>query len=420
MTQGQVNEVRPADASPRFGIVFLVVLLDIISFSLLLPVLPYYAATFGATPTQIGFLTGLYALCQFVGAPIIGRLSDNVGRKPMFLVDIGGNFIGFLVLASASSLWMLFLARFIAGCVAANIPVAQAYITDVTTKAQRSSALGLIGAAFGVGFTIGPALGGILSKNGYVVPALLSAGLCAVNFLVIALFLPESLRKAKKDTLSKEQPNQEPDKPEPLFDIALLRRLFTSQHTAPLLIFWAGFSVAFAMFQQNIALFNKYHLNLTARETGYVFAWIGILVSLMQGVFLRILTRTWSDEALLKISAPVMVLSLVPWAFTPNVVVLLIVLVPLSFAASTLITVINSLLTKASAHDEIGGAMGIAGAIDNSTRFGTAFAGGVLIQRVGTFAPGAAAAVIMFTMLLWWRFGRVKNEETQARDKEIH
>lgn len=420
MTQGQVNEVRPADASPRFGIVFLVVLLDIISFSLLLPVLPYYAATFGATPTQIGFLTGLYALCQFVGAPIIGRLSDNVGRKPMFLVDIGGNFIGFLVLASASSLWMLFLARFIAGCVAANIPVAQAYITDVTTKAQRSSALGLIGAAFGVGFTIGPALGGILSKNGYVVPALLSAGLCAVNFLVIALFLPESLRKAKKDTLSKEQPNQEPNKPEPLFDIALLRRLFTSQHTAPLLIFWAGFSVAFAMFQQNIALFNKYHLNLTARETGYVFAWIGILVSLMQGVFLRILTRTWSDEALLKISAPVLVLSLVAWAFTPNVVVLLIVLVPLSFAASTLITVINSLLTKASANDEIGGAMGIAGAIDNSTRFGTAFAGGVLIQRVGTFAPGAAAAVIMFTMLFWWRFGRVKNEETQARDKEIH
>lgn len=421
MTQGQVNEVEPADASPRFGIVFLVVLLDIVSFSLLLPVLPYYAATFGATPTQIGFLTGLYALCQFFGAPIIGRLSDKVGRKPMFLVDIGGNFIGFLVLASASSLWMLFLARFIAGCVAANIPVAQAYISDVTTKDQRSSALGLIGAAFGVGFTIGPALGGILSKNGYVVPALLSAGLCAVNFIVIALFLPESLRMAKKGAAN-EHPSQEAQsvKPEPLFDIALLRRLLTSSHTAPLLILWAGFSFAFAMFQQNIALFNKYHLNLTARETGYVFAWIGILVSLMQGVFLRILTRTWSDETLLKISAPLMVLSLVAWAFTPNVVVLLIILVPLSFAASTLITVINSLLTKASAHDEIGGAMGIAGAIDNSTRFGTAFVGGLLIQRVGTFAPGAAAAVIMFAMLLWRSLGSTKSKEAQPRDEGTH
>ncbi len=413
MTQDYLDKVNTTEASPRFGIIFLVVLLDIISFSLLLPVLPYYAATFGATPTQIGFLTGLYALCQFFGAPIIGRLSDKVGRKPMFLVDIGGNFIGFLVLASASSLWMLFLARFIAGCVAANIPVAQAYISDVTTKEQRSSALGLIGAAFGVGFTIGPALGGILSKNGYVLPALLSAGLCVVNFLVIALFLPESLRLEQKGIANKKHANEEP-KPisaEPLFDIALLRRLFTSPYAAPLLIFWAGFSFAFAMFQQNIALFNKYHLNLTARETGYVFAWIGILVSLMQGVFLRILTRTWSDELLLKISAPVMVLSLAVWAFTPNIIVLLIVLVPLSFAASTLITVINSLLTKASAHDEIGGAMGIAGAIDNSTRFGTAFAGGVLIQRIGTFAPGAAAAVIMFTMLLWRSFTVSRNQE---------
>ncbi len=416
MTQADFDWQQNLRAKPRLGIIFLVVLLDIISFSLLLPVLPYYATALGATPTQVGMLTGLYALCQFVGAPIIGRMSDNVGRKPMFLVDIAGNAIGFLVLASASSLWMLFLARFIAGCVAANIPVAQAYISDVTTKEQRSSALGLIGAAFGLGFTIGPALGGILSKNGYALPALVSAGLCAINFAVIAFFLPESkviakgeARIAAKETLH----DRETISQQPIFDFTLVRRLFTNVQIAPLLVFWTGFSFAFAMFQQNIALFNKYHLNLSARETGYVFAWIGVLVSLMQGVFLRILTRHCSDETLLKIAAPAMLLSLAVWAFTPTLVVLLVVLVPLSFAASTLITVVNSLLTKAAAHEEIGGTMGIAGAIDNSTRFVTAFAGGMLIQRVGTFAPGAVAATTMLIMLAWMIFGMTRTPKAQ-------
>lgn len=382
-----------SDSQPRLGLTFFIVLLDIISFSLLLPVLPYYAGSLGATPTQVGLLTGLYALCQFIGAPIIGRLSDTIGRKPLFLLDIAGNAIGFVILASASSLWMLFVARIIAGCVAANIPLAQAYISDVTTPEKRSEALGIIGAAFGLGFTIGPAVGGILSQKGYALPALVSAGLCVVNFIVIALFLPESRKKIQAQVV--------PDNPTLLVDFALLKRLLGSPQIASLLIFWAGFSIAFAMFQQNIALFNKYRLNLTARETGYIFAWIGILVSLMQGVLLRILTRYFSDEQLLKISAPIMLCSLVAWAFTPSVLVLAIILVPLCFAASTLITVVNSLLTKSVTPDDVGGTMGIAGAVDNSTRFITAFAGGLLIQRVGTFAPGACAAGVMLFVLLW-------------------
>lgn len=380
-------------SKPRLGLIFCIVLLDIISFSLLLPVLPYYASSLGATPTHIGFLTGLYALCQFIGAPIIGRLSDKIGRKPMFLLDIAGNIIGFLILASASSLWMLFLARIIAGFVSANVPIAQAYISDVTPPGERSKALGLIGAAFGLGFTIGPALGGILSKNGYAAPALVSAGICAVNFLLIFAFLPESVTRDSAKIDNDAMPT--------LVDTALLQRLFSIPRTASLLVFWAGFSVAFAMFQQNIALFNKYHLNLSVRETSYVFVWIGILVSLMQGVFLRILTRHYSDEALLNISAPVMVLSLAAWAFVPNIIALSLVLVPLSFAASTLITVINSLITKATARADIGGAMGVAGAIDNSTRFATAFAGGFLIQTIGTFSPGVIAALVMAFFTVW-------------------
>ena len=405
----------------RLGLVFWIVFLDIVSFSLLLPVLPYFALSLGASASEVGALTGLYALCQFIGAPLIGRASDTIGRKPMFLLDLFGNCIGFVILAFAGSLWVVFLARILAGFVAANVPLAQAYIADVTSAEERSAALGVIGAAFGLGFTIGPALGGILSaKGGYAAAALASAGLCAVNFLLIALRLPESAPNAvglkayfsarsQDETLSNEDATRDDSRLRvlPLPDLgALLQKYATGRDMATILVFWAGFSVAFAMFQQNIALFNKFHLNLTARETGYVFAWIGVLVALMQGVFLRLLARRYSDETLLRIAAPVMVVSLAAWALTPNVWALALALVPLSFAASVLITVANSLITKASARSDTGGAMGIAGAIDNSSRFLTAFVGGVLIERVGTLAPGALAALVMTLTIAWFFYAR--------------
>lgn len=382
---------------PRLGLIFLIVLIDIIGFSLLLPVLPYYASTFGANPIQIGFLTGLYALCQFLGAPILARLSDRFGRKPIFLIDIAGNICGFVLLGFASSLWMLFLARIIAGLVAANVPLAQAYIADVTTPDKRSQALGLIGAAFGLGFTIGPAVGGAMTQSGdYALPAFVSAGLGVLNFLVVALFLPESVSRQQMQTHRNTAPTLRA-----LLNIVEIQRLLGMSSIAVILLFWVGFSFSFALFQQNIALFNKIHLNLSARESGYVFAYIGVLVALMQGVILRPLTARYSDVQLLKASVPLMAVSLVLWAFAPTIVVLLIAIAPLSFAASTLITVVNSMLTKAVPTSDIGGIMGLAGAIDNSTRFITAFAGGVLIQRVGTFAPGAIAALLMLILFVW-------------------
>jgi MFS transporter, DHA1 family, tetracycline resistance protein len=383
----------------RLGIIFCVVLLDILSFSLLVPVLPYYALSLGATPTEVGILTGLYALCQFVGAPIMGRLSDRFGRKPMLLLDIAGSVTGFMLLGFASSLWMVFVARIIAGLVAANVPIAQAYISDVTSSEERSKAIALVGAAFGIAFTIGPAVGGMLSKNGYALPAFVSAGVAFVNAGVIVLFLPESVSPEKREQSRIEAGTSTISIAE-FFGIHSLGTYLTIPRITALLLFWAGFSVAFAMFQQNVALFNKLQLQLSARETGYVFAYIGVIVSVMQGVVLRLLTKRFSDAVLARFAAPVLALSLVAWAFAPNLTVLLLALAPLSIAASTLITVVSSMLTKSVPAGDTGGIMGIAGAVDNGTRFLTAFAGGVLMQRVGTFAPGVVGAVVMLLAVL--------------------
>jgi DHA1 family tetracycline resistance protein-like MFS transporter len=169
--------------------IFVIVFVDLLGFSLILPLLPYYAETFGANPTVTGFLVASYALAQLLGAPLLGRLSDRIGRRPVLLVSIFGTFLGFILLGAARSLWVLFAARIIDGLTGGNISVAQAYITDVSDEKNRAKALGMIGAAFGLGFIIGPAVGGLMSTWGYSVPAFAAAALSLVNLTLVFFFL---------------------------------------------------------------------------------------------------------------------------------------------------------------------------------------------------------------------------------------
>ena len=182
---------------PLFSI-FLIVFIDMLGFGLILPLLPYYAETFGASDTVIGLLVASYAAAQLIGAPLLGRLSDRFGRRPILLISLVGTLLGFLLLGFASTLFILFAARILDGITGGNISVAQAYISDVTDSKNRAKGLGMIGAAFGLGFIIGPATGGLLSQWGYAVPAFAAAGLVAINLLMVALWLPESLPPKKE------------------------------------------------------------------------------------------------------------------------------------------------------------------------------------------------------------------------------
>jgi len=183
----------------ELALILLYVFVDVLGFSLILPLLPFYAETFGASPTLVGLLLGANALAQLIGAPIIGRLSDRYGRRPMLLVSIAGTLLSFLLLGFANSLAMLFLSRILDGLLGGNVSLAQAYITDLTDEKERASGLGLIGAGFGLGFMIGPALGGRLSAGGnYGLPAFAAAGMALVNLIGVLLWLPESLPVEKR------------------------------------------------------------------------------------------------------------------------------------------------------------------------------------------------------------------------------
>ncbi|HEX9029180.1 MAG TPA: MFS transporter, partial [Anaerolineales bacterium] len=248
--------------------IFLIVFIDLLGFSLILPLLPYYAKTFHAGPTMTGLLVASYAVAQLFGAPLLGRLSDRFGRRPILIVSLLGTLAGFLLLGLARALWVLFASRVIDGFTGGNLNVAQAYITDVTDANRRARGLGMIGAAFGLGFIIGPVTGGILSQWGFAVPAFAAAGLALINLLMVILWLPESLPTGKRFG--------NPRKGSPISISAMLHAI-RRPYTGSLLITRLIFGLAFAIFQTIFSLYALTRFNLSASQTGYILAYVGVL-----------------------------------------------------------------------------------------------------------------------------------------------
>jgi DHA1 family tetracycline resistance protein-like MFS transporter len=375
-----------------FGIVFV----DLLGFSLILPLLPYYAQTFGADAFITGLLVASYAVAQLVGAPLLGRMSDRFGRRPVLLISIFGTLLGFLLLGFAGALWMLFVSRVIDGLTGGNITVAQAYITDVTDQKNRAKGLGMIGAAFGLGFIIGPAVGGALSGFGYSVPAFIAAGLATINLLAVFFFLPESLTDERRVALAAQK--------RPAFTFGALWQALNRPRVGPLLHTRFFFSLAFATFQSIFALYAQSRLGLNAQTTGYVLAYVGVLSVIVQGFAVGKISNRYPDKQVIFVASIVMGLSLLAWAFAPDLVTVLIILAPMSFAGGTLNTMLSSALTKSVYPEEIGGTLGLAASVESLTRVIAPTAGGFLLEFLGAWAPGLFSALIMIWVVTFvWR-----------------
>jgi DHA1 family tetracycline resistance protein-like MFS transporter len=370
----------------RLFSIILVVFIDLLGFSLILPLLPYYAKTFNANQTVTGLLIASYALMQLIGAPILGRLSDRFGRRPILLVSVFGTFLGFLLLGFANALWMLFVSRIIDGLTGGNLSVAQAYISDVTDAKDRSKGLGMIGAAFGLGFIIGPVTGGLLSQWGYAVPAFAAAALSFFNLILIYTWLPESLTEDKRAQMTEKRPS---------VTLNALLVAFKRPFTGSLLITRFFFGVAFAIFQTIFSLYALAKFNLTARDTGFVLTYVGVLSVIMQGFLVGRITNRFREDILITFSVVVMGLSLLGWALAPSLLWVYIIMTPTSLAGGLLNTLLSSTLTKAVAPQEIGGILGLSAAVESSTRIIAPLLGGVLLQQIGTWAPGAFGFVVM-------------------------
>ncbi len=259
----------------QLGIIFLTVFIDLIGFGIVIPILPLYAQHFGASETVNGFLVGIYSAMQFIFSPVLGKISDRVGRRPVLLVSLMGTVVGFALMGFAGSLMWLFVARIVDGISGGNISTAQSYIADITGPEERSKAMGLIGAAFGMGFVLGPAIGGILSRYSISAPFLFASGLALMNAILVFIRLPESL--SPEHRIRSE-------------DRAPISEVFQHGWHLPALMASYFFSIAgFAMMTTNYALFTHERFGYDQSQNGYVFAFIGIIGALVQGVVLLII-----------------------------------------------------------------------------------------------------------------------------------
>jgi MFS transporter, DHA1 family, tetracycline resistance protein len=379
-------------------LILVFVFIDVLGFSLILPLLPYYAADFNASSLMVGLLLSSNALTQMIGAPVIGRLSDRFGRKPLLVLSISGTVLSFLVLGFANSLAVLFLSRILDGFLGGNTSLAQAYITDSTSKEDRSKGLGMIGAAFGVGFIFGPALGGVLSGGGnYALPAFAAAGLSALNLIGVLIWLPESLPPEKR-TIEQE------GKSRPKFTLNALINALRKPCVGPLLSVSLIFGLAFTMFETIFSLFTQKKLGMTAQTTSYVLTYVGILVVLVQGGGIRWLSEKFSDKQLILYGGVLLTAGLLGWAFSNNLAALLVALVPVALAAGTLRVSTNSALTKTVQQTEVGGILGLSSSLSSFTRVVSPLIGSFLLAEISPAGPGVAGALLMVVaVFITWK-----------------
>ena len=379
-------------------LIFAFVFMDVLGFSLILPLLPFYAQAFDATETVIGLLLAANAVTQMIGAPAMGRLSDRYGRKPLLVVSLIGTVVGFVLLGVAGALWMLFFSRIIDGLLGGNISLAQAYITDVTDEENRAKGLGLIGASFGLGFIFGPALGGTLSVgNNYALPAFVAAGLAALNLIGVLVWLPESLPQEKRQ--------RQVASPRSAFSLRQLWEALRLPCVGPLLNVRLWYGLAFTMFETIFSLYAAKRLGLDARATSYVLTYVGVLVVLIQGGGIGQLTKRFADKQLVFGASVLLAVSLLAWGLAPNLVVLLIVLAPLALASSVMNVTSNSALTKSVYPEQVGGTLGLSASLGSLTRIISPIVAGFLMQAAGAYAPGILGGLVMLglSVFIWLR-----------------
>jgi MFS family permease len=346
--------------------IFLIVVVDVLGLTIILPLLPFYAEHYGATPFVVGFLSSSYAVCQLVSGPLLGRLSDRMGRKPLLLVSQAGTLVGFLILAGANSLWMLFLGRIMDGATAGNLSLAQAYISDVTAPKDRAKAFALIGIAFGIGFLLGPALSGYLAGFGYQYPCLAAAALSATSIMATALLLPANPVRPEGTPAPEaaEAPAGPGGQRLSLLAWGTYAQYFQRPVLAGLLGQFTAYCFAFAMFTQGFSLFAERRFTwrgqpFTAREVGYCFAYVGFLGIILQGGLIGRLVKRFGEPALIVAGFISLVVGYTLLGATYTVPMLLGVATISSFGNGVLRPTLTSLITQSVGRSEQGVVLGL-------------------------------------------------------------
>jgi multidrug resistance protein len=382
-------------------IIFVTVFIDLLGFGIIIPLLPFYAESFGASAFAIGLLGTSYSLMQFLFSPIWGRWSDRIGRKPIILVGLLGSCLSYVMLALADSLAMLFIARIVGGIAGANIPTAQAYIADVTTLENRAKGMGLVGAAFGLGFIFGPALGGLLSRFSPQTPMWFAGALCLANFVAAWFLLPES-RAASATTRT-------------LGRIEAFRHAMTSPTLLLVLALYFIVTMAFSGFEATFALFSEARFGYTATSIGFLFAFIGVVLAIVQGVLVGRAVKRIGERRLIPIAIFLIAASIGTIPFVWNVPTLLAALGLLAVGMGFNNPALSSLVSRLTHADDQGGILGLASSLASLGRVVGPAWGGYLYDAYGMTTPYlSSSALIFFAFVVAFAGLRSTDESNRA------
>ncbi len=372
----------------------------------MIPLLPFYAEKLGASPFEVGWLIGIYALCQLFSGPWLVRLSDHTGRKPLLIVSQIGTLIGFLVTAFAPNLWVLFLARAVDGATAGNLSLAQAYISDVTEPKDRAKSFGIIGICFGLGFLVGPAISGFLAGYDYRYPILAAAALSATSILATSLLLPSVKPGAARGS---EQSSGPGGARLSLVQWGAYAEYFRRPRLAARLFEFLAFAFSFAMFVSGLPLFVErrltYHgMPFGPRQLGYVWAFAGFLGILLQGPqTLGRLVKRFGEKSLLRTGFAGYAAGYVILALCHSLPVLLMATVVTSIGGLVRPT-LTSLITQEASREEQGVVLGLTQSLTSVAQICAPPLGGFLIERGLLSGWGlTASAVALVGLALAYR-----------------
>jgi DHA1 family tetracycline resistance protein-like MFS transporter len=375
-------------------VLFLIVLIDLIGFGLVIPLLPFYAVRFSASPQQVTMLLAVYSLMQLFTAPLWGRLSDRIGRRPVLMASMAASALAYLWLGAADALWMLFAARALAGACAGNIAAAQAYIADTTTPENRAKGMGLIGAAFGLGFIFGPALGGFLAGNNpatanLAAPAWLAAGLSLVALGGVFFVLRESL--------APELRGQAPRRSRLGAVTGALRRPVLSR----LLLIFFLVILAFAGMESTFALWAMRQFEWGPEQVGYVFAFVGVLSAVLQGGLIGRLTQRFGEERLLLCGLALIGVGLLALPFSRDLPILGVGVSGLALGMGLTQPSLNSLISRRAGSEEQGEVLGVSQSVGSLSRVIGPVVAGLLFSDLGRNSPflwGAGLVAVAFLL----------------------
>lgn len=385
--------------------VLLVVFIDILGFTIMIPLLPFYAESLGATPFVVGTLSSIYGFCSLIAGPILGDLSDRYGRKKVLLLSQIGTCIGFIILALSRTLWIVFLSRIIDGITAGNITVAQAYISDVTEPKHRTRAMGMIGASFGLGFILGPAISGVLVRFGHAAPIWASAVLSFASIMGTSFFLVDV--KEPSGTAKTGGAFDQFKKSFRLMKTPVLKECF--------IVFFI-FSIIFSLYISGLALYCERVLfwkgrPFAAREVGLLFTYVGVISFFIQIFLMGKLVQKWGEIKIMMIGFASTMIALLFMGLSPLLTIFLMGITMNAFGNAILRPAISGMLSKNASPHHQGLVFGLNQTLMSIAQIICPLISGLLIDRHLTFTW---TLIISGISLLGLFFGRLTSEKIKA------